>query len=301
MIISKEVDVKVGSLTYKYYKDLGYNVIKCGDIIKVKVKDLTKGSHTIIDVECDYCGKILHIAYKAYINHTSVINKCSCNNIECSNKKIIDVCMIKYNIVNPFQSETVKQKSKETLMKKHGVEHQMQLQSTKDKIIDTCLKKYGETSYTKTYEYLQKCKETSIKNCGVEHDAKTIEGKEKRKKTRIEKGDQIPDELLSEFTIYKKKVKNLTNLILKELYMNWDGVDYYDNEDIRINLTYGPNKSESVSVDHKISTYYGFKNSILPEDIAQLSNLCLTKLYINVNKGKLTEEEYYEKLRKNSI
>ena len=55
------------------------------------------------------------------------------------------------------------------------------------------------------------------------------------KNTRIDRGNQIPDELLDEFYIYRRKVDNLTKLNHNYLYTNWGGYDYYDGEFIKYN------------------------------------------------------------------
>ena len=48
-------------------------------------------------------------------------------------------------------------------------------------------------------------------------------------------------------------------------------------------------------LDHKISIIYGFKNNISPEEIGDISNLCMTKKGINSSKSFLTEEDYNKK------
>ena len=48
MIISKEVEVKIGNLNFKYYRDLGYEFVGVGDIIIVKLEHLKRGSHSIV-------------------------------------------------------------------------------------------------------------------------------------------------------------------------------------------------------------------------------------------------------------
>lgn len=139
MLISKKVKIKTGSKNFNYYKKMGYIFDGMKDEIEVVVEHLTSGSHTIIDVECDYCGKLLKVPYKRYVKYTSICDKYSCSDIECSNKKIKDVCFIKYGVENPFQSDVVKDKIKKSFIDKYGVEHPMYIQETKDKIKKTCI------------------------------------------------------------------------------------------------------------------------------------------------------------------
>jgi len=64
MLISKEVEVKLGGINIKHFENKGYELptyigskkkicVKKGEVIKVKVKDLNKGSHALVDVKCD--------------------------------------------------------------------------------------------------------------------------------------------------------------------------------------------------------------------------------------------------------
>jgi hypothetical protein len=39
------------------------------------------------------------------------------------------------------------------------------------------------------------------------------------------------------------------------------------------------------TIDHKNSVFYGFMNNIPPEDISDISNLCITKRFINSSKN----------------
>ena len=50
------------------------------------------------------------------------------------------------------------------------------------------------------------------------------------------------------------------------------------------------------TMDHKISVFYGFINSIDPNFIGSIDNLCITKRSINSKKREMIEEEFLEKL-----
>lgn len=67
-ILEEETTVIINSANIKYYERLGYNIpkyinekgktlYKQGEEIKVKVEDLTKGSHSLVTKVCDDCGK----------------------------------------------------------------------------------------------------------------------------------------------------------------------------------------------------------------------------------------------------
>ena len=287
MLISKEVEIKLGTknhtrLKRKYKIDEKLNP---GDKALIGIDDLSKGSHLFVDISCDYCGKELCVPYKRYNLSTRIVDKYACTRKECSNQKIKDVCIIKYNVENPFKSEDVKMKIKKTLNDRYGVDHPMFMKETKDKIKETCIDRYGVDSYRKTEECELKIRETCLEKYGVSHSSKTLEHQLKTKKTRINKGSQIPDDLLPEFFIYRRLVDNLTSLIKNEIMEKWDGYDYYDNEYIRSNFNLLPSDRNYPNFDHKVSVLYGFKNGIDPNQIGKVDNICITKAWINCTKG----------------
>jgi hypothetical protein len=89
----------------------------------------------------------------------------------------------------------------------------------------------------------------------------------------------------TDFLNYKKIVRRYTRKNKKELYKNWNGYDYYDNNYIKDNLNLHYNNLDSLNIDHKISIKYGFDNGILPSIIGNIDNLCLTKRINNLKKG----------------
>lgn len=294
MLISKYVEIILDNRNFLKLKNK-YNIsdiFKIGDLYKISLDDLTKGSKHIVDVSCDYCKIEFKMPYKRYNLSIKDVNKISCNNKECSNQKIKDVCQIKYGVDNPFQNNSIKEKIKETLNEKYGVDHPMFIQKTKDKIKSTCLKKYGFTSYTKTNDYKDKSIKTSMNKWGVEHHSKTIEGQLKRKNTRIKNGLQIPDELVSEYRKYRLVVNRSLQRNKKIILENWNGYDYYDNEYIIENFNLNKNDRLYPHFDHKISVAYGFKNGINPEIIADVGNICITKQWINGLKKEMNETEF---------
>ena len=80
----------------------------------------------------------------------------------------------------PFQSKEILNKCIQTLKNKYGKEinNPMDLDIIKDKIRQTCLKKYGVDWVTKTDLFIKKTKQTLLKKYGVDAYAKTKEWKE---------------------------------------------------------------------------------------------------------------------------
>ena len=292
--------MKLGEKNYTFLKrkyHLDDNLLP-GDLFSVSINELSKGSHLFINVVCDYCGKELKVPYKRYNLSTKIVNKYACSNKECSNKKIKDVCIVKYGVENPFQSDFFKNKAKETLNKKYGVDHPMFIQETKDKIKKTCIERYGVDSYAKTNECINKIKKTCIEKYGVDHHSKTLQGQEKRKITRISKGLQVPDNLVSEYRKYRLSVNRITNRLKIEIISRWDGFDHYDGEYIKDYFNLPTNNRRHPNLDHKISVIYGFYNKINPQEIGCIDNICITKSWINGFKGGMCELEFIQIFKK---
>jgi len=93
------------------------------------------------------------------------------------------------------------------------------------------------------------------------------------------------------FRIYKNEVRRLTRKSSKVLYENWDGKDYYDGEYIKCYINDSPISNGYPTIDHKRSVYYGFKNNIPASEIADISNLCITKRCINSAKRDMIDFE----------
>lgn len=302
MLVSKYVEMPLTNRTFfKLVKKYNLKNVSIGDIAKIPIEKLATSSHYEVEVTCDYCDVLLKIPYKRYTLNTKVVNKISCSNINCSNQKIKDVCQEKWGVDNPFQVDSIKEKIKETLNDKYGVDHPMFLEETKNKIKETCLERYGVTNYTKTKECKEKKIKTNLGKYGVEHESKTKSGQEKRKLTRIKRGNQVPDELLDEFYLYRRLVDNKLDLIRKKVIEEWSGYDYYDGEYIKEYLKLNPNDRLYPSIDHKISVYYGFMNNISVDDISDINNLCVTKTYINSKKRDLNEIDFIEKHIKKEV
>ena len=55
MILTREIEIKINESNYQYYDDLGYDVA-IGEIIKIPIELMSKGSHYKIKCKCDGCG-----------------------------------------------------------------------------------------------------------------------------------------------------------------------------------------------------------------------------------------------------
>jgi hypothetical protein len=266
MIIDNEIEIKISSSNHLYFKEKGY-IFKKDDIIKVKVSDLNKGSKFKVKCKCFYCGVIKDSIYKNYLEQTKNLNKYACS--KCSHIKRI-----------------------ETVREVYGVDYTFQVERYKRDRELTNIEKWGNKYPISTSEVKEKIKKTNLEKWGVENPFESEEVKNKIRKTNIKKNKWIEDS--ENFNQYKRRVKTLTNKIKKELFENWNGFDYYDGEYIKENLNLNKNSNIYPTIDHKISLYHGFIENISPEEISDISNLCITKRFINSSKNKKTENEFKE-------
>jgi hypothetical protein len=213
-----------------------------------------------------------------------------------------------------MSSDEFKSKSKKTMLNKYGEYHfsktdlfKNRISENKDVILEnikkTFLERYGVDWYSKTedfkkniknkkFEIVESIKKTCLEKYGVDNVSKVELVKDKIKKTKIKLNQIVPDELLTEWKIYKKNVRNLTKKSAKILYEKWNGFDYYDGEFIKGYSSYSHVHRYYPTVDHKISVYYGFINNISPEEISDINNLCITKRFINSKKRDLISSEF---------
>jgi len=263
MILDKEIEVTIINHNIQYYRNLGYNV-KCKDKIIVKAEELSEGSHYRINCKCDNCGKENRLKFQDY-------------------------AIITTNLAEPYYcNKCVKElKTKFTLIKKYGVDNVSKSNIIKDKKKNTNIKNWGVENVFQSEIIKDKLKETNLERYGVEHFRQNEQIKEKEKEKRIKNGTQMPDELLSEFQLYKRITLYYTRKQVKNLYLNWNGLDYYDNELIKENKSLNSNDDNYPTIDHKISIKNGFENKIEPNLIGNLDNLCITKRCNNSSKGSL--------------
>lgn len=213
-----------------------------------------------------------------------------------------------------MSSDEFKQKSKETMIIKFGVDHysktdefKIYISQNKDSIVkkmkETFLKKYGveyysqtaiwNTNYQTNIEQIRnKIVNTCLERYGVDNVSKVEDIMRKILNTKDNKCIRIPDDLITKWEVYKRQVRKITKGNKKELYENWDGFDYYDNEVIKGYLSCNHTHRFYPTIDHKISTFFGFSNNISVDEIGGLNNLCITKRCINSAKSSKTDIEF---------
>jgi len=216
----------------------------------------------------------------------------SSNKLEGKKEKAKNTCIERYGAKSPTENKQVFEKVKKTNLERYGIENIGKVEKFKEKSKKTCLEKYGHEFIFKTDLFKGKSKNTMLERYGVEFTNQSKELKIKSEITRIKNGNQLTTEEKNLFLIYSRRVEHLTKIKKDFFLQNWDGYDYYDGEYIKDNFVLHPNNKLYPTIDHKISVYYGFHNNILPEELSDLSNLCVTKRSINSLKNKKTEYEF---------
>ena len=170
----------------------------------------------------------------------------------------------------------------------------------------------GNIRDIKFNQYREVCGECNNKiRCGEKHPSYGSKISKaqlaKTKETKIKKGTWISDDMLDEFSIYRRCVKIETNKWKFKLFESWNGLDYYTGEKLITNIEYiklhpnthvNRNKLQP-TIDHKISVYNGFVNNINPNIIGNINNLCICSKIVNSTKNRLSESQYTDIIKLN--
>lgn len=188
MIITKEALIILNSSNISFYKKLGYIIPDkpAGKAILVSIDDITKSSHIVIDVSCDYCYSIKSVTYKEYNRNIKYNNKFSCSN-KCGAIKRKELSIVKYGVESPSMLNIVKDKNKVTCNKKYNKDYYMNTKEFRDKSNISMLVKYGVENAMHSEEIKEKLKESILDKYGVENVFQSIFIKDKIKNTNIEK------------------------------------------------------------------------------------------------------------------
>lgn len=185
MLLTKELEVIPSGKTIKYYKDKGYDA-KYHEPLTIDVKDLPSGSHTMVDVLCDYCqNEIFSVTYYDYNKEAKTINKHACKN--CIGKKIKDVNIKKYGVNSVSQLDYVKDKRRKTFIDKYGAETPLQNKKIMKRVMATNLSKYGCVSPGQVPEFKEKAMKTNLERYGVTSPSKNEQVKQKIRNTNLQR------------------------------------------------------------------------------------------------------------------
>ena len=108
-------------------------------------------------------------------------NKCSLASSETKEKRI-QTFMDKFGVDNPSRLKSVREKAKNTMIKRYGVESALKSDIFREKSKETSLQRYGVDIPSKSPKVKEKIKETNVKRYGV---ACTLQDKSTQEKIKI--------------------------------------------------------------------------------------------------------------------
>lgn len=188
MILNKEIEIIPASKNVRYFKDLGYEA-KRGEPLKVKIEDLSDGCHVLETRQCDNCLKPFTRAHRDIIVTLNCYGKDLC--VECTKEarleKSKNTNLKKYGVEFPMQSKEIKEKAKKTTRAHYGVDYSFQDDDARDKAIQSFKDIYQVNNPQQLEEIKEKTKQTNLERYGVENVFASDEIKEKIKQVNIEK------------------------------------------------------------------------------------------------------------------
>jgi len=146
------------------------------------------GVWTDINCICDYCDTKFVRSKRNLIVGRKILLKESCNSKDCVSQKRRESQLLKYGVGNAGGTKESLEKAKTTWLKNLGVDNPFKSETVKNKIKETCLEKYGKTSFlatqscreslesyqqTHTEEIRAKIESTCIEKYGVSHPRKS--------------------------------------------------------------------------------------------------------------------------------
>lgn len=160
-------------------------------------------------LSCSICGK------EYVVCPPKLEYKRTCSTA-CAARLRIKECELKYGVRSTLQLPDVKEKVKQTNLKRYGVENPLSSPKIRTKIKETCLKKYGVEFATQSKEMQSKSRQTCIERYGVDIAAKSEGVQNRIKQTCIER---YGVDNIFKSTEFRKYVKDL----MQDRY----NVDYY--------------------------------------------------------------------------
>lgn len=173
MILSEEVVVRINTHDTKYYRSKGY-VFKAGTPTTIQIEDLKEGSHAIISVQCDVCGRQTTVAYRRYLKSLRCGGYYSCSN-RCNRKKIVNTCIERYGTDCPLSSKEVRIRIRKTMIERYGVDVPLKSVEILEKTRNTVRERYGVDCVFQSSEIKESSKETFLLEHGVDHYCKSKE------------------------------------------------------------------------------------------------------------------------------
>ena len=153
MLKDRKINVNITNRNRNYYNKLGYS-IESNNLL-VKIEDLPKNSHLVVEVICDKCKKEYQLTYAKYNQNISHYGFFTCK--KCSNEK-----------------------KKITNLNKFGVDNYAKKINYGDEVKKIKEEKYGDSNYNNKNKYT----ETMMNRYGVKYFLESKNFKNKYRKKR---------------------------------------------------------------------------------------------------------------------
>lgn len=216
LLITKTVQVRWSSSNKQHYVSRGYTYTKHNDVFECKTEDLIDGSHTKVEVMCDYClsngvETIVEKEWRRYIRdnvkspiHTDCCAKCQpiktkeCNLINYgvesktmlleTQEKMKIGCLKSFGTDHPMKNEEIRQRTVDTFIDRYGFDNPMKNQDIIDKSNATKILHFGSTNHMSSEEVVNKYNTTNLRKYGYEWHLQSPEIRAKGRKTMYELG-----------------------------------------------------------------------------------------------------------------
>lgn len=175
------MNCNICSKEFESFKELTKHLIKEH---KFSTDELYKYFHFSAETKeaiCPICGSSFKLSLKQarkFRNKEKV-------SIGCCKKCSLELRSML--VESPFARKEVREKSKQTIMERYGVEYSLQNIEVRKKAKQTNLKRYGVDNPRKSKEVQEKARQTNLKKYGVEHPAQAKEVQEKARQTNLKK------------------------------------------------------------------------------------------------------------------
>lgn len=122
-----------------------------------------------IECRCDYCGKTFYRMKHNITRSHKYIQKDSCSNKICVQKKRIESNQKQFGTDNPFQNEKIKEKIQQTNLERYGTINPFQNEEIKEKQKATCQERYGVDNVFQNEDIKNKIKKKFQNSHGVDN------------------------------------------------------------------------------------------------------------------------------------
>lgn len=277
MIKYDKMSVNISYRNISHYLKLGYDA-RLNESLEIKTNHLPSVSHVKIDVICSICSNEFKIMYCKYLDNIRRHGFYGCK--KCSRQKAALTSVEKYGVDNYSKTDEYKKRVEKTNIEKFGYKTNLISPEYINNIKNILKSKYG------TENWYEVRRPRPIKKFKINEKIKTLE-------IDINLSENSYNDICyNEYILYRNECRRITNHNIDYLLEKWNGLDYYDKEDISVNFKLDHNDPKYPTIDHRVSIYYGYKNKINPSIIGSLDNICITKRFINSKKRDLNEDDF---------